>query len=115
MAEAKKEPPAVPPPIIGSKPGLAFYRHAKTNTLKEIGAVMDQKSHEHRWHGGRCEEFCRPESAPPGIDNLYLTGRGGALGTSLRAGDCYKTSNQDQFFDFKYLVQRPGTSSAVMK
>lgn len=129
MAESKKEPPAVPLPSYGSetlhsdswrvfgpeemresKPGLAFYRHSKTNTLKEIGAIMDQKSHAHRRHHGRWEEFCRPESAPPGIDNLYLTGRGGALGTSLRAGDCYKTSNQDQFYDYRYMVQRPDTA-----
>lgn len=129
MAESKKEPPAVPLPSYGSetlhsdswrvfgpeemresKPGLAFYRHSKTNTLKEIGAIMDQKSHAHRRHHGRWEEFCRPESAPPGIDNLYLTGRGGALETSLRAGDCYKTSNQDQFYDYRYMVQRPDTA-----
>eukprot|EP00913_Durusdinium_trenchii_P001827 g1693.t1 len=75
-----------------SRPGLSFYSMAKTGTLKEIGAIMarlerdfatqaarkhltkDKKSHEHRKNHGRCESFCRPESAPPGIDNLYLVG-----------------------------------------
>lgn len=134
IAESKKEPPSVQPPSFGretlhgdswrpfsaeelnkSRPGLSFYSMAKTGTLKEIGAIMDKKSHEHRKNHGRCESFCRPESAPPGIDNLYLVGRGGALGSSLRAGDCYSTSNQHQFFDLRYMAQRPETSSAIMR
>ncbi|CAJ1350787.1 unnamed protein product [Effrenium voratum] len=94
-----------------SKPGLAFYSMGKTNTLKEIGARMDTLSHAQRKHHGRSEDFCRPESAPPGIDNLYLHGRGGALGSSLRAGDCYSTSNQSQFWDFRFSAERPMTSS----
>mmetsp|Transcript_50649 Transcript_50649/g.120879 ORF Transcript_50649/g.120879 Transcript_50649/m.120879 type:complete len:239 (+) Transcript_50649:48-764(+) len=134
FAATMKEPPVVRLPSDGtrplhadswrtfstsemheSKPGLAFYSMGKTNTLKDMGAKMDKLSDSHRRHHGRSESFCRPESAPPGIDNLYMSGRGGSLGTSLRAGDCYRTMKQNDFWDYRFLAGdgRPPTSSAV--
>eukprot|EP00931_Biecheleriopsis_adriatica_P103211 TRINITY_DN78075_c0_g1_i1.p1 TRINITY_DN78075_c0_g1~~TRINITY_DN78075_c0_g1_i1.p1 ORF type:complete len:247 (-),score=30.22 TRINITY_DN78075_c0_g1_i1:56-796(-) len=96
-----------------AKPGLAFYTMAKTDTLNDTGARTDKLSFSHRNHHGRSERFCNSGTVPPASDGLFMSGRGGALGNTLRAGDCFRSRYADDFWNYSFsasLPSEPGKS-----
>eukprot|EP00930_Biecheleria_cincta_P071143 TRINITY_DN58679_c0_g1_i1.p1 TRINITY_DN58679_c0_g1~~TRINITY_DN58679_c0_g1_i1.p1 ORF type:complete len:231 (+),score=30.56 TRINITY_DN58679_c0_g1_i1:77-769(+) len=95
---------------LDTKQPLAFYSMAKTGTLNGMGNRMDQLSFAHTMHHGRSEKFCNSGTVPPPADNLKMGGRGGALGSTLRAGDGYRSRYGHDYWKFQYPEPlKPGT------